>query len=68
MLMFALGQILGPTLAGAIADHAGTSTAFALAAGTMGFTLVVVPPRGLRSGTAQRGLPASALHVPRTTP
>jgi hypothetical protein len=50
MLMFALGQILGPTLAGAIADGTGTTTAFALAASIMGFTLVVAPPERLRSG------------------
>ena len=49
MLMFALGQILGPMLAGTIADQAGVSAAFALAAGTMAFTLVVVPPHRLRS-------------------
>jgi predicted MFS family arabinose efflux permease len=48
MLMFAVGQILGPTLAGVIADRAGVSAAFAVAAGTMAFTLVVVPPRRLR--------------------
>jgi predicted MFS family arabinose efflux permease len=47
MLMFAVGQILGPTLAGVIADRAGVSAAFALAAGTMAFTLVVVPPHRL---------------------
>jgi predicted MFS family arabinose efflux permease len=48
MLMFAVGQILGPTLAGVIADRAGVSAAFALAAGTMACTLVVVPPHRLR--------------------
>lgn len=48
MLMFAVGQILGPTLAGVIADRAGVSAAFSVAAGTMACTLVVVPPHRLR--------------------
>jgi predicted MFS family arabinose efflux permease len=50
MLMFGGGQILGPTLAGAIADGAGTTVAFALAASIMGFTLVLAPPERVRRG------------------
>jgi predicted MFS family arabinose efflux permease len=49
MLMFALGQILGPTLAGIIVDHAGVSIAFGLAAAIMALNLIMAPPRTLRS-------------------
>lgn len=49
MLMFALGQILGPTLAGIVVDHTGVSTAFGLAAGVMALNLIMAPPRNLRS-------------------
>jgi predicted MFS family arabinose efflux permease len=49
MLMFALGQILGPTLAGIVVAHTGVSTAFGLAAGVMALTLIMAPPRNLRS-------------------
>jgi predicted MFS family arabinose efflux permease len=49
MLMFALGQILGPTLAGVIADCTGVSIAFGLAAGVMALNLTMAPPRTLRS-------------------
>jgi len=49
MLMFALGQILGPTLAGLVVDRTGVSTAFGLAAGVMALNLSMAPPRTLRS-------------------
>ena len=49
MVMFALGQILGPTLAGIIADRIGVSTAFGLAAAVMALNLIMAPPRTLRS-------------------
>jgi predicted MFS family arabinose efflux permease len=49
MLMFAFGQILGPTLAGIVVDHIGVSTAFGLAAGVMALNLIMAPPRTLRS-------------------
>lgn len=49
MLMFAFGQILGPTLAGIVADHLGISIAFGLAAGVMALNLIMAPPRNLRS-------------------
>lgn len=53
MLMFALGQIIGPTLAGVIIDHTDATTAFALAALAMSMTLMAVPPRTLRSSGLQ---------------
>jgi predicted MFS family arabinose efflux permease len=49
MLMFALGQILGPTLAGIVADRTGISIAFGLATGVMALNLIMAPPRTLRS-------------------
>jgi predicted MFS family arabinose efflux permease len=49
MLMFALGQILGPTLAGIVVDRTGISIAFGLAAGVMALNLIMAPPRTLRS-------------------
>jgi predicted MFS family arabinose efflux permease len=55
MLMFALGQIAGPALAGFLADRAGLGSAFALAAAVMSLGLLMAPPRDLRS--AQRAMP-----------
>jgi predicted MFS family arabinose efflux permease len=49
MLMFALGQILGPTLAGIVADRIGVGAAFGLAAGVMALSLLMAPPGALRS-------------------
>jgi predicted MFS family arabinose efflux permease len=49
MLMFALEQILGPTLAGIVVDRTGVSIAFGLAAGVMSLNLILAPPRTLRS-------------------
>jgi predicted MFS family arabinose efflux permease len=49
MLMFALGQILGPTLAGIIIDRTGITIAFGLAAAVMALNLIMAPPRTLRS-------------------
>ena len=49
MLMFALGQILGPALVGIVADRAGISTAFGLAAGVIALNLIMTLPRALRS-------------------
>jgi MFS family permease len=45
MLMFALRQILGPTLAGIVVDRTGVSIAFGLAAGVMALNLILAPPR-----------------------
>jgi predicted MFS family arabinose efflux permease len=55
MVMFALGQILGPTLAGVVADRTGVSVAFGLAAGVMALTLLMTPPSRLRSGPLTSG-------------
>ena len=49
MLMFALGQIVGPTLAGILIDHVGSVTAFAVAAAVMSLTLTMPPPRTLNN-------------------
>lgn len=57
MLMFALGQILGPTLAGVIVDRAGVSIAFGLAAGVMALNLTMAPPRTLRSAPLDSAYP-----------
>jgi predicted MFS family arabinose efflux permease len=54
MFMLGLGQIIGPTLAGAIADHNGADTAFALAAAAMASTLLSAPPRTMRTATQPR--------------
>jgi predicted MFS family arabinose efflux permease len=49
MLMFALGQILGPSLAGIIVDQTEVGIAFGLAAAVMALSLTMAPPRTLRS-------------------
>jgi predicted MFS family arabinose efflux permease len=49
MLMFGTGQILGPTIAGIVADRAGVGAAFGLAAGVMAVSLSMAPPVALRS-------------------
>ena len=55
MLMFASGQILGPTIAGIVVDRAGAGTAFGLAAGVIAGTLLMAPPRALRSAPLASG-------------
>jgi predicted MFS family arabinose efflux permease len=55
LLMFAVGQILGPTLAGLVVDATGIGTAFGLAAGVMALTLLMAPPRTLRSAPLASG-------------
>jgi predicted MFS family arabinose efflux permease len=55
MLMFASGQILGPTIAGIVVDHAGVGSAFGLAAGVMALTLLMAPPRALRRAPLASG-------------
>jgi predicted MFS family arabinose efflux permease len=59
MLMFGLGQITGPTLAGLVADRAGLGTAFALAAGVMCMSVAMAPQGDLRSASraTARALP-----------
>jgi predicted MFS family arabinose efflux permease len=54
MLMFALGQILGPTLAGIVIDRTGITIAFGLAAAVMALNLIMAPPRTLRSAPLAR--------------
>jgi hypothetical protein len=49
MLMFAFGQILGPSLAGIIVDQTEVGIAFGLAAAVMALSLTMAPPRTLRS-------------------
>ena len=45
MFMLGLGQIIGPTLTGAVADHSGVDVAFAVAAMVVASTFFVAPPR-----------------------